>query len=272
MLPLRRLSSLRGRGRSAIASPGSRCTSSSQRPKILLLGDSLTQEGTDPDLGGWVCQLQHRYTRSADVVVRGLYGYSTEIFVQHALPGLKEDLDSWPEPPAFVALWLGGNDSALESGYEAALHVPVPKYRANLREIVLTIQNQAPDAAILMITPPAVNDQARLDAWSDPDGEIDFSNEGVAEYAQACIKEAETMGVPCLDIFTVMNELNEKERCACQYDGLHFNQKGNELIVDQVLAAVEREFPALAKRLDTWEHPDYLELLNTTPLNENKLF
>ncbi|KAG6972575.1 hypothetical protein JG687_00001413 [Phytophthora cactorum] len=225
------------------------------------------REGTDPDLGGWVAQLQHRYTRSADVVVRGLYGYSTEIFVKHALPNLRKDLSSWPEPPAFVAVWLGGNDSALLSGYEAALHVPIPKYRANLREIVQTVQEEAPDAAILMITPPAVNDRARHQVWSDPDGELDFSNDGVGEYARACMEEAESLGVSVLDFHTIMNELHEQERCACQYDGLHFNQKGNELVIGHVLAAIEREFPSLAKRLDAWEHPDYLELLGNTDEN-----
>ncbi|KAF4044856.1 GDSL-like Lipase/Acylhydrolase family [Phytophthora infestans] len=264
---LRRL--LPMRGVSFITSTGSRTasTTTSLRPKLLLLGDSLTQEGTDPDLGGWVAQLQHRYTRSADIVVRGLYGYSTEIFVKHALPSVKEELSLWPESPAFVAVWLGGNDSALLSGYEAALHVPIPKYRANLCEIVHTVQDKAPDAAILMITPPAVNDRARRNVWSDPDGELDFSNEGIGEYARACIEEAGSLNVPVLDFHTIMNEMHEQERCGCQYDGLHFNQKGNELVIDHILTAIEREFPSLAKRLDAWEHPDYLELLGSNEGN-----
>ncbi|GMF64598.1 unnamed protein product [Phytophthora lilii] len=256
---------LRGCRALATRSFASRKSSSAlQRPKLLLLGDSLTQEGTDPDLGGWVCQLQHRYTRSADVIVRGLYGYSTEIFVRHALPGLKTGLAA-SEPPAFVSIWLGGNDSALLTGYEAALHVPIPKYRDNLRKIVQVIQDEAPEAAILMITPPAVNDSARLDIWSD--GELDFSNAGVAEYADACIEEAERAGVSVLDLHTVMNELGE-ERCGLQYDGLHFNEKGHALVAEQLLTAVEHHFPELAKRLDKWEHPDYLELIGNNPQKE----
>ncbi|KAE8887975.1 hypothetical protein PF005_g6372 [Phytophthora fragariae] len=263
MLSLRRLlSPFGGRYVSAVTSTGSRMSSTSPlRPKILLIGDSLTQEGTDPDLGGWVCQLQHRYTRSADVVVRGLYGYSTEIFVCHALPGLKRDLISWSEPPAFVALWLGGNDSALPTGFEAALHVPIEKYRANLREIVQGIRDEAPETAILMITPPAVNDSARLEVWSD--GELDFSNDGVAEYARACIEVAKNLKVPVLDFHTIMNELGDQERHACQYDGLHFNVKGHALVAEKLFATIEREFPSVAKRLDAWEHPDYLELIDS---------
>lgn len=45
---------------------------------LLLLGDSLTQNGTDADSGGWICLLQHRYNRSADVAARGLSGYNTK--------------------------------------------------------------------------------------------------------------------------------------------------------------------------------------------------
>ncbi|KAL3671283.1 hypothetical protein V7S43_003215 [Phytophthora oleae] len=261
------LSPLRGRSVAVGSSLSVRMASTSLRPKILLLGDSLTQEGTDPDLDGWVTQLQHTYTRSADVIVRGLYGYSTEIFVKHALPGLKKELAVWPEPPAFVALWLGGNDSALLSGYEAALHVPIENYRANLETIVKAVQEEAPDAAILLITPPAVNDQARRDAWTDPEGQLDFSNDEVGEYARACTEVAGALEIPVLDFHTIMNELNEQERSTCQYDGLHFNQKGNKLVIDQLLATIEREFPSLAKRLDTWEHPDYFELLSTNPEN-----
>ncbi|GMF45224.1 unnamed protein product [Phytophthora fragariaefolia] len=260
LLPRRLLPTLSRRHESAVMITRSRKLSSIPlRPKLLLLGDSLTQEGTDPDLGGWVCQLQHRYTRSADVVVRGLYGYSTDIFVRHALPSVKRDLASWAEPPAFVALWLGGNDSALPTGFEAALHVPIDKYRANLREIVQAVRAEAPKSAILLITPPVVNDSARMEVWSD--GELDFSNEGVTEYARACVEEARELRMPVLDLHTIMSDMSEQERHACQYDGLHFSVKGHALVAEKLFATIEREFPTVAKRLDAWEHPDYLELI-----------
>ncbi|RLN64682.1 hypothetical protein BBJ29_005654 [Phytophthora kernoviae] len=208
-----------------------------RRPTLLLLGDSLTEQGSDPNIGGWVCKLQYCYTRSADVVVRGLYGYSTEMFVRQALPKLARDVGTWSEPPALVTLWLGGNDSALLSGYEAALHVPLAQYRVNL----------------------PVNDQLRLELSGD--GELDFSNAGTAVYAQACVEEAHAIGVSVLDLHTTMNALNEQERKDCQNDGLHLTTKGNALVADAILATVEREFPTLARRLNKWEHPDYLDLL-----------
>ncbi|RLN98475.1 hypothetical protein BBJ28_00006548 [Nothophytophthora sp. Chile5] len=230
-----------------------------RRPTLLLLGDSLTEQGTDPSLGGWISLLQHSYTRSADVVVRGLYGYNTECFVRHALPGLTRDLASWPESPAFVTLWLGANDAALLSGPEAALNVPLTRYRTNLREIVGAIRVEAPDAAILLITPPAVTDQKRLALT--PNGELDFSNTGAAEYASACVEEAAALEVPALNLHHIFNALGPHDCASCLSDGLHLTTKGNTLVADKIRETIEREFPALATRLNTWEHPDYLDLI-----------
>lgn len=38
--------------------------------------------------------------------------------------------------------------------------------------------------------------------------------------------------------------------------------KGHALVADTILATIEKEFPAVAKQLDAWEHPDYLELID----------
>lgn len=50
----------------------------SRRPTILLAGDSITEQGSDPSRNGWACQLQNRYARSADVLQRGVSGYTTK--------------------------------------------------------------------------------------------------------------------------------------------------------------------------------------------------
>lgn len=105
-----------------------------------------------------------------------------------------------------------------------------------------------------------MNDSARLEVYSNE--ELDFSNEAVGEYARACVEEAKAAGLPALDFHTIMNDLGEQERHACQYDGLHFNMKGHALVADTILATIEKEFPAVAKQLDAWEHPDYLELID----------
>lgn len=49
-----------------------------RRPAFLLMGDSITEFGTDNANSGWISLLQHRYNRSVDMVCRGLAGYNTK--------------------------------------------------------------------------------------------------------------------------------------------------------------------------------------------------
>jgi hypothetical protein len=80
--------------------------STSQRPKILLLGDSLTQISFD----GWGGGLAHRYQRRADVLNRGMSGYNTRWYLQYG-----KDSEVWKEPGnvALATIWFGANDASL---------------------------------------------------------------------------------------------------------------------------------------------------------------
>jgi hypothetical protein len=48
------------------------------RPLLLLLGDSITELGSDWRRDGWICLLLDRYSRSADIAQRGMGGYTTQ--------------------------------------------------------------------------------------------------------------------------------------------------------------------------------------------------
>eukprot|EP00960_Hanusia_phi_P006723 192308-Hanusia_phi.AAC.1 len=48
-----------------------------QRPKIILFGDSITQQSTGT--WGWATLLTDAYSRKADVIVRGFNGYTTDV-------------------------------------------------------------------------------------------------------------------------------------------------------------------------------------------------
>jgi lysophospholipase L1-like esterase len=80
--------------------------STSQRPKILLLGDSLTQTSFD----GWGGGLAHRYQRRADVLNRGMSGYNTRWYLQYG-----KDSGVWEESGnvALITIWFGANDASL---------------------------------------------------------------------------------------------------------------------------------------------------------------
>jgi lysophospholipase L1-like esterase len=59
------------------------------RPRIILLGDSLTQQGYYD--GGWGANIARIYQRHADVILRGYSGYTTRwilpLLEKRLLPG-----------------------------------------------------------------------------------------------------------------------------------------------------------------------------------------
>lgn len=82
-------------------------TNASKRPKILLLGDSLTQTSFE----GWGSGLAQRYQRRADVLNRGMSGYNTRWFLEYA-----KDNGIWEELGVvrLITIWFGANDASLE--------------------------------------------------------------------------------------------------------------------------------------------------------------
>ncbi|KAG3115939.1 hypothetical protein PI125_g5058 [Phytophthora idaei] len=225
------------------------------RPVLYLLGDSITESGVNPDKSGWVALLQHRYQRSTDVLPRGLSGYNTKWFIEFALPVIKRELSGGGISPSLITLWLGANDAALTNGPSARQHVPLETYAANLEEIVYSLRASAPDAALLLITPPHVDDAARQ--MRSKTGRLDRSNAMAGEYARACVETAAKLGVTVLDVHSLFNSMSARERTMCLEDGLHLSAWGNRLMERLLRAKIADAFPVLMSRLEVWEIPNW---------------
>lgn len=85
-----------------------------ERPAWVLLGDSLTQRGTEP--GGWASTLTQTHVRAIDFFNRGYSGYNTR-WILHMLPGI---LGGIRQRVQLLTLWLGANDAALADGIRQA--------------------------------------------------------------------------------------------------------------------------------------------------------
>ncbi|ETM52554.1 hypothetical protein L914_03848 [Phytophthora nicotianae] len=230
------------------------------RPVIYLTGDSLTERGTDPANAGWVALMQHRYNRSAHIVPRGLSGYNTKWFIESALPVVERELSGEVRSPSLITLWLGANDAALPNGTSARQHVPLATYKENLAMIVRSFQAKAPQAHILLITPPHVDDAVRKSR--SPVGCAERTNAAAGEYAQACVEVAGEVGVDVLDLHSFFNAMSESERAACLDDGLHFTAKGSRLVDEQLQVKITKAFPDLAKQLEVWQLPNFRTWMN----------
>jgi len=226
----------------------------------------------------------HRYNRSADIVPRGLSGYNTKCvkaakrllrsipqrtdifatvtlccycrwFIESALPIVERELSTEGRAPSLITLWLGANDAALPDGTAARQHVPGATYKENLAKIARTFQAKAPQAQILLITPPHVDDAVRQSR--SPSGVAERTNAAAGEYARACVETAKSLGLNVLDLYAFFNAMPESERAACLDDGLHFTVKGNRLVDEQLQAKISEALPSLIKQLEAWQLPDF---------------
>ena len=225
--------------------------------KILLLGDSLTQGGTD-DEGGWAQRLSSRYSRRADVLNRGLSGYQTG-WTLDVLDELLEDVkgaDVW-----FATLWFGANDACIpaeQGGGDPRRHVPLADFKNNLLEIGEKLL-QVTDCLIVMTAPPIFEKQL-VDHGVRKYGKYVAGREQsvTKQYAEAATEVATELFVKyksdankkitCID----MNALFSPVKHVVFYDGLHFNGGGQRMIYESLVSKLEDSelFPDMALATD----------------------
>uniref|UniRef100_K3X0Q9 SGNH hydrolase-type esterase domain-containing protein n=1 Tax=Globisporangium ultimum (strain ATCC 200006 / CBS 805.95 / DAOM BR144) TaxID=431595 RepID=K3X0Q9_GLOUD len=224
----------------------------SRRAVCYLIGDSITEQANDPMNAGWAALLQHKYVRSVDVINRGLSGYNTRWFVQHALPVIENELQH-EYKPSLLTLFFGANDAALATGYAGGQHVPLGEYRANLAHIIRSLTPHLPPRAkILLITPPAIIDSARKGG--------ERTNEAAGEYARACVDIAQAENVPVLDLYAFFNTRypNEAARSTLFSDGLHLSAQGNAVTLALLEHAINDIFDDVElARFKTMQLPDF---------------
>lgn len=210
------------------------------RPFALLLGDSLTGRGFQPEHHGWVASLSDRYSRKLDLVNRGYGGWNSR-WVLRALPHL---LPRWGPDAAqcrWVTLWLGANDAVDEW---AKQHVPLVEFRANLRAIISQLRAAFPEAKLLLLTPPPCD----TDAWAAhrlrQGKSSERSPQQVGLYAEAVREVAhEHAGgesAVLVDIHRAFGGADGKGVSSLTLeDGVHLGANGSDLVAGEVLRALD---------------------------------
>ncbi|CAN6453139.1 unnamed protein product [Victoria cruziana] len=150
------------------------------RPRIVLFGDSLTEQSFRP--GGWGASLADAYSRKADIVVRGYGGYNSRwalFLLDRIFPNGFED------PPVAATVFFGANDAALLGRASGRQHVPILEYKENLRKIVCHLKKLSPNILVVLITPPPIDETGRRAYASDG---LHFTAEGNAVLYDEVIK------------------------------------------------------------------------------------
>ncbi|KAJ2713772.1 isoamyl acetate-hydrolyzing esterase [Coemansia spiralis] len=250
---------------------------------LLAFGDSITQLGGDPELGGYVARLADLYQRQMDVVNRGFAGFNSNaargvvdrvfpVTQPAAAPGALEKRGRstiWPSrdrnrpgPAAAMQLcilFFGAND-AVEA--PSKTHVPIDQYADNLRHFIALLRDPAsrhysPKTRILIVTPPAVSDRMARDTAKKLDIFHHVSSASTKLYAERAIAVAREASLPFVDLNSAI-ETKVKENVAegretgayggyerFLADGLHLTAGGYELLYKLIIDQIKANWPEI---------------------------
>lgn len=204
-------------------------------PRILLLGDSITQQSFGA--GGWGSAVANWYMRRADVINRGLSGYNTR-WVRHHLSTISETMPSGGEFQ-FGTIFFGANDCAANHQ-----HVPVAEYKANLKALVEWMHSIGIKRVVLMTPPPMAPEKHILARNLHPEDET-RTDAAHAQYGDAMKEVGVSLGVPVVDVRGgIMHALGANWRDAL-WDGLHLSPQGNDICFQLLQRSIELHFPEI---------------------------
>lgn len=229
----------------------------------MLFGDSITQGSFA--VGGWGARIADKYSRHADVTVRGYSGYNSR-WALHLLPML------FPQErvaPALVTIFFGANDAQRPGplpGRDAGAsrqHVPLDEYRENLKKMIAAVRACGDGSGrVLLIAPPPVDERAwgaaerqkcadRGAPWGD-DGVCSRTNENTGRYADAVLAVGRETDTPVADLWRAFQ--SRDDWAALLSDGLHPGPEGAAVAYEELSRVLAEAYPELAP---DWPQPPW---------------
>lgn len=200
-------------------------------PRIVCLGDSISQYGWRIAEGGFVGLLAECYSPKADVICRGLSGFTSETLLHYmSNSNLLDTLDCRGKDTSilYVTVCIGANDASAPK-QNPIQSVNIAEYRRNLVDILAFIHAAGvPYSRIIVIAPPPIADPAKYPCLCEK-GKSPLLTE---EYASACLDIAKEVGCRHTDIRPLWDGIE-----SIWIDGLHMNRTGNKLLFQAIMNA-----------------------------------
>jgi len=177
-------------------------------------------------------------------------GYNTEWCKYILSPILSNPTMSPPYPsPLLITIFLGANDAVLSDIHPQ--YVPLNQYSENLKQMLKEIKTLHPNIRVILITPPPINERDWGNHRKSQNREMDRKLSVTKKYRDTCIEIGKMENIPTLDTWTLFlgpegstNWSNIEESTATfLIDGLHFNQKGNEILFEGIISFIESHWP-----------------------------
>ncbi|KAL8119754.1 hypothetical protein AgCh_017020 [Apium graveolens] len=203
------------------------------RPQIVLFGSSIVQMSYSH--GGWGSILSDIYSRKADIILRGYYGWNSrraievldEIFPKDAVV-----------QPSLVIVYFGGNDSMGPHSSGLGPHVPLPEYVENMRTIAIHLQSLSDTTRIIFLSSPPLNEVHLRENQSTALSAVVRTNELCREYSEACINLCHEVGVKVVDLWTAIQQKDDW-LTSCFTDGVHLSAEGSKIVVHEILKVLK---------------------------------
>lgn len=208
----------------------------SNRPKLFLLGDSITQFSFDTPTNGWGNLLANYYqSRQVDILNRGYSGYNSR-WINQLLP--KIATTDVIKESIIATIFLGANDAVIEGEVQ---HVGLEEFRRNITNIIDHLRTINESLVIILITPPQI-DHLKWNSTRDPPAKVNTRhNDSVRKYADIIIDLGRTCTVDVLDLWNGAQKIEKKDLV----DGLHLNSTGNKKIFEGITQIITTKYPHL---------------------------
>lgn len=256
--------------------------------RIILLGDSITQLSFSANNAGWGAHLADQYQRRADgegefvwdvlylifnfcstklshyfftsVLNRGKGGYNTDWFLSYLnSPEGKQDIFGSVHCAMnvrIVTIFFGANDAS-DALLNPRHHVPLPRFKDNLKKIVSAIiEHAGHHVKIIIICPPPVHHESRLKHQierhgTNATGKLERTLQLSGAYAKAAAEVANNLKIPHLNLWKDMQKAAPGPgELWSKYldDGLHLSREGNIFVGQKLIELVQKNFPELSVR------------------------
>ncbi|KAJ8535414.1 hypothetical protein K7X08_023134 [Anisodus acutangulus] len=204
-----------------------------ERPQFVLFGSSIVQISYSN--GGWGAILSDIYSRKADVLLRGYYGWNSRRAIQVLDQVFPKDATV---QPTLVIVYFGGNDSMGPHSSGLGPHVPLPEYIENMRKIATHLKSLSENIRIIFLSCPPVDEARVRENTSLYFSELVRTNELCRLYSEACIELCKEMNLKVVDLWTALQK-REDWLTACFTDGIHLAEEGSKIVVEEILKVLK---------------------------------
>lgn len=202
-------------------------TQQNQPEKIVFFGDSITEAGDNP--GGYISIMRDRLEErniagDYELIGEGIGG--NKVYDLY----LRMDEDVLVHNPDVVVIWIGINDVWHK---KAGTGTDPDKFQQFYEAIIKKLQDRG--IKVVLATPGVIGE--KTDNLNEQDGDLN-------RYALMVRTLADDYSCKLIDFRTIFINYNDehnidnKEKGILTTDGVHLNDKGNELVAEKMLDAL----------------------------------